>query len=617
MAWLALLVGTSLLALTALVLAHAMSRGSATGLLIAAYVIGWTELVCVTLGLSAVHAVTRGALLATLGCAAGVALFARRRSLSADAVSSSSQTQLAALRRALGDRILLSLATAVAAGVAYAVALTVVTPQNDDDVIFDHLLRAALWRQSHAVGHPFCACAPYIQTYPPHGEIGSLFAMVLGPGDRFVGLVQTVAYLVTTVGVVGLARRIGLSPREAVFGGLVFATLPIVVLQASTAQNDLLVASFLVAAVFFLLDASPKAPWLAGAATALAVGTKVTAPLALPLLSAIAIMIAATHRMQRLLALVGGTALGAYWYVSNALHYGAWNFGFPEGAAGGPADVAARWLRLGIEFIDLAGARGRDIWLYPLAAVLIAVILVASSAAGRTRRPSVALSAALLLVGSSPLLLRPLARASVHAYASLWLRLDRPDLANLDTGRDITYAASNFSWYGPLGLLLLLALPFLAVGVVRRRRIGTTAALMAIAPLYWLIAVSLTVKYQEWDGRFFMFPMALAASTLGLLWRFRTLTLALTGIAVTALALVLVNDGKRPAGLPLLEPGPRHHPLSRPAGSEQGSGRARSHPTRCRLPVFRPLALSSGGPPSPRNTRRASSQLGVRRAGLG
>src|SRR5207244_2662465 len=163
--------------------------------------------------------------------------------------------------------------------------------------------------------------------YPPHGEIGSLFAMVLGPGDRFVGLVQTVAYLVTTVGVVGLARRIGLSPREAVFGGLVFATLPIVVLQASTAQNDLLVASFLV----------------------------------------------------------------------------------------------ARWLRFGIAVIGRAGARGRDIWLYPLAAVLIAVILVASSAAGRTRRPSVALSAALLLVGSSPLLLRPLARASVHAYASLWL----------------------------------------------------------------------------------------------------------------------------------------------------------------------------------------------------
>src|SRR5262249_7286573 len=145
-----------------------------------------------------------------------------------------------------------AMAVAVAAGFAYAIALTVGTPQNDDDVLFDHLLRAALWRQSHGVGRPFCACAPYIQTYPPNGEIGSLFTMVLGPGDRLVGLVQSLAYAVTVVGVVGLGRRLGLSRREAMFGGLLFATLPVVALEASTAQNDLVVASFLVAATFFL-----------------------------------------------------------------------------------------------------------------------------------------------------------------------------------------------------------------------------------------------------------------------------------------------------------------------------------------------------------------------------
>jgi 4-amino-4-deoxy-L-arabinose transferase-like glycosyltransferase len=85
--------------------------------------------------------------------------------------------------------------------------------------------------------------------------------------------------------VFGIARRIGLCRREALFGGLVVATLPILALQASSAQNDLVVASFLVAAVLLLLDGSRFSPYLAALATALAVGTKTSAVVGLPFLS--------------------------------------------------------------------------------------------------------------------------------------------------------------------------------------------------------------------------------------------------------------------------------------------------------------------------------------------
>ena len=67
------------------------------------------------------------------------------------------------------------------------------------DAIHDHLYRAALWKQNDAVGYPPCACAPYVNGYPPNGEIGVLFTMVLGAGDRFVGLVQTLAYVVIPI----------------------------------------------------------------------------------------------------------------------------------------------------------------------------------------------------------------------------------------------------------------------------------------------------------------------------------------------------------------------------------------------------------------------------------
>ena len=54
--------------------------------------------------------------------------------------------------------------------------------------------------------------------------------------------------------------------------------------QAPTAQNDLVVAAFLVSATFFLLG-DQRVEWvLAGLAVALAIGTKFTAVFSIPLL---------------------------------------------------------------------------------------------------------------------------------------------------------------------------------------------------------------------------------------------------------------------------------------------------------------------------------------------
>ena len=143
---------------------------------------------------------------------------------------------------------------------AYAVALGLATPQNDFDTVFDHLWRAALWRENQAVGYPDCDCAPYINAYPPHGEMGVLATMVLGGSDRYAALVQAAAFVALAVGVVGVARGLGLARREALLGALLVATLPVIALQASTAQNDLVVASFVVAAAAFLLDKGRGAP---------------------------------------------------------------------------------------------------------------------------------------------------------------------------------------------------------------------------------------------------------------------------------------------------------------------------------------------------------------------
>ena len=540
---LALLAGAGLLATGSLRLASRLASRSTATFLLGAYIVAWGQLVLVLWALSLLGQVSRWPLLAALAvvCAALVADTRGRSDVLARLRDAARE-----LGRALRDPVCAVLAAAAAAALAYALALGLATPQNDFDTLIDHLWRAALWHQNRAAGYPDCACAPYINAYPPHGELGVLATMTLGGVDRYVTLVQAFAYVALPVGIVGVARGLGLSRRESLVGGLLVATLPVIALQASTAQNDLVVASFFVAAAALLLDRGWASPWLAAAATALAVGTKVTAVIGIPLLVAVALAAPlARARGRRLLAVVGGAALGSYWYAVNWWQTGSWDGGFPyETLERDVAATVARVLRSSVQFVELPGGVGRDRWLVVVAAALVAVGLVLR---GRTR---VAALAALL--ASAPVVTLEVRRYVDEAYVELWQALGRDDLA-AEVGRDITRSAANVTWCGPLGALMLVTGLVVTLVTVRRGRLPRVAALLALAPLYWLVALSALLFYQDAAGRFFMAPMAVAAASWGLVARRRWAAWGLTSIAVTALALAVLNDTKRPSGLALLE----------------------------------------------------------------
>ena len=458
-----------------------------------------------------------------------------------------------ALREALADPVCRVLAVAVAAVLAYAVALGLRTPQNDFDTLVDHLWRAGLWMQNRAVGYPECACAPYVNAYPPHSEMGGLATMVLGGSDRYVALVQGGAYVALAIGVVGVARGLGLGRPPALLGGLLVATLPVIALQASTAQNDLVVSSFLVAAVVLLLATGRGAPWLAATAAALAVGTKLTAVIGIPVLVVVALAATpAVRRGPRLAAVLSGSAVGAYWYVVNWRHMGSWDGGFPhEKAEPGIVAAVSRGVRSSIQLVELPGAVGRDRWLY---AVTAAVLLVALAVLlwRRRGRGAIAIGVTAAIVAALPVLVPTLRRYLDQGYVDLWRAVGRDDLA-VSPGRDITLSASNVTWYGPLGPMLLVGGLVLAVIAVRRRWIPRLGLLFALAPAYWIAMLAALLFYQDAAGRFLMAPVALAGATWGISLHWRPLAWGLAGVAITAVALAVLNDSKRPSGVALLE----------------------------------------------------------------
>jgi len=453
---------------------------------------------------------------------------------------------VAALRDALRDPLVAVLALALTGAFGYVAALIVGTAPNDYDVLWYHLARAAFWKQQHAVAYIHGANDARLNGFPPNAEIADTFTMVLGKTERFAGFVQLSALLATVTAIAGIARRLGLPGRQALFAALLFATLPVVVLQSATSLNDLVFSACLACCAYFLFSWTRVSLALVALGLGLAIGTKITALLGLPLLALLGAFLYPRRRWPALI-LVGasGAALGSYWYLINLAKTGRLGGRFAEanhavvvgkGSTYSLAGTVAHVLRLAIDAVDPSGSVGRDRLLYLVAAAAILVLGLRAR-----RRAGAVKTGAAVALAALPLAFRPVQHELLHAYQKIWVSLDRPNLAFLGFDKHLTLASPFQSWYGPAGLLLVLAGFVLVWSALRRRSVPRVGALLALAPVIWLVLQAVTTYYSNWDGRYTIFAVALGAVVWGLVLPIRPLEWAATGIAVTALVLALVH----------------------------------------------------------------------------
>jgi hypothetical protein len=544
----------ALLSATGLVVAVTLRIRRPAELVLAVYVVASAEVVGLFLFLSAFDAVTRGALIGGL-----VAVFT-----AALAVWVLAGTEhLPSLPRRpfadVGERgPLLVLAVVVGLGLAYIIALIVATPPNGWDPANYHLARAGFWLRSGGVGYIEHAYDQRLNFNPPNGEIGFAFVLGVTRDENLVGFVQFFAALASATGVFAFARRMRLRRGEAAFGGLAFLSLPLVALQSSGAKNDLVVTSYLVAAALFLLGDSRNEIALGSVATALAMGTKFTAAYGLAIL--LAFVLVAPPRARRTLRMAGlaiGGVVGSYWYVVNA-HETGHLLGDQSDVPGltaplHPAENLLTAVGGLVDAVDLSGARGADIFLYPVAALVLALgLTVVSRPDGR--KSLILLAAAL---AAAPLVLLAVTKhLGQPGLMRLYEALDRPKgyLATGDaTATSPTTASDTASWYGPAGLLLAIATGVAAVRLARLHRLPALTLAIALAPLGWFTLVALTLTYNPWLGRFFVFPIALSAALWGVALRWRSASWAIAALAGITFALSLVHYAEKPSGLRLLD----------------------------------------------------------------
>ena len=236
------------------------------------------------------------------------------------------------------EPVLTLLGLAILISYMFAMVQIILIPQNNMDSLSTHLSRIGFWLQ-HGSFFPWQTTVPDQVWYPVVVQLQTYWTLLFLGSDRMVGSVQWLAALVSGVGVFGVGRLLGYPQRASAFAALIFMSFPLVALQSTTTQTDLMTAAFFIPAVYFLIlgirDGQHSLLSLSAISVGLGIGVKKSYFILLPVLAALALLLVLQYGKRTwkplllwsVNLLVAGALLGAYIYVIN------WkNFGNPFGS---------------------------------------------------------------------------------------------------------------------------------------------------------------------------------------------------------------------------------------------------------------------------------------------
>lgn len=163
------------------------------------------------------------------------------------------------------------------------------------DALDYHLARIAYYLQYGSMRY-FPANYWNQVAYPKVATVLQLYSyLVSGRIDSLMQLVQYVAYFVSIGALYGISRFLGAGRKASAVAALIFALLPICLMESITAQNDLVLSAYLGLLLYFLLayrhSGAFKYLALAALAVSLMIGVKFTFVMTLPAVAVIAVLL--------------------------------------------------------------------------------------------------------------------------------------------------------------------------------------------------------------------------------------------------------------------------------------------------------------------------------------
>ncbi|HWB23358.1 MAG TPA: glycosyltransferase 87 family protein [Gaiellaceae bacterium] len=541
--------------LTSLLASSSLRLGSLVSTLLVAYLAFVANLGLVTLVLSPFREVTQGGLAvaeaALLLASISAWLWRNRPGLPLAAAK-------VAARSIASSPLTLFYLLAVLVALAYELFLGLTVPPNNWDSLTYHLAKVAAW--AHHGGIYWIPNAPTgrLNEFQPLAEQQNLFLFAATHRDVLYALPQFLAELAILLAVYGSARRLGFEVRAAACSAFLLATFPLIALEASTAQNDLVVASLPAAAVCLLLGGPDIETVVAGVAVGMSVGAKLTAVLVFP---ALVWLTLARGRRAFVLATLGTVAgfvaVGGWGFVLNVMHTGH-VLGYGDGrtehttSPGYPRSLVTA-LSILYETMDLSALWHLLIHLL-FALGVVAALLVAAYVLLRRRsglRSALVTGGAVAIPFVSPVLV--MAGGAILAF--LTRRLGTPVRGTGGAYGELNNSASEDSAaFGPIGGVVLLAAPvFVAAGYFARRIDVRQLMLACVLPVF-LILLSLETQFNSWLPRFLVLPVVMTAPLLAWLFRDRLVMTAFIAVSVLILGLVVTRDITKPLESPFGHP---------------------------------------------------------------
>jgi hypothetical protein len=232
--------------------------------------------------LGAFHAITLPALLVawTLVGAAAVIIAWRPRGERARRTIANDWAGLHQAIKSMPKGSQVALAFAVASACLLALLAFVAAPNTWDSMTY-HLSRVMHWQQDRSIAF-YPTSVQRQLSFGPLAEMIMLHFQILVGADRIANFVQWFAMLGCVIGTTLITKQLGGDSRAQMLAGIATMTLPMVVLQATSTQNDLVMALWCVCFTALALEAMVASPgWrqilLMGASLGLAILTKVTA----------------------------------------------------------------------------------------------------------------------------------------------------------------------------------------------------------------------------------------------------------------------------------------------------------------------------------------------------
>jgi 4-amino-4-deoxy-L-arabinose transferase-like glycosyltransferase len=162
------------------------------------------------------------------------------------------------------ERVLAGLAAAQL-GVLTAIAWLYDTPVNSDSLVY-HLARVMHWIQNGSVHHYATHYASQNEFSPLHEYNMAHLHLLAGGTDALDAFVQLLAAVVCVVGASEIARLLGGDRRTQILAAALAATIPSLILEATSTQNNDFAAAIAVAVLVALLAWRPTGRFVIGAA---------------------------------------------------------------------------------------------------------------------------------------------------------------------------------------------------------------------------------------------------------------------------------------------------------------------------------------------------------------